>query len=200
MKKRYIMGMTIVLLMLIAVTGCGNGAEEEHSITTVLEEEEDTDQTDEGRMGERKNVTDAGDPGGSVADENKTDANMADADLPEKSKAHSASPEKLIIGGKVRSVAQDSFVLSLTLWEDSKDGTGSCIVVPEPGSPEEKLVTVRCPDGACYERWTIEGGGAGIQKDEASFSEIREETGLEAEGHYEGDEFVADKVIIEIYE
>ena len=83
MKKRYIMGMTIVLLMLIAVTGCGNGAEEEHSITTVLEEEEDTDQTDEGRMGERKNVTDAGDPGGSVADENKTDANMADADLPE---------------------------------------------------------------------------------------------------------------------
>lgn len=169
MKKRYIMGMTIVSLALIAVTGCGNGAEQEHSITTVLEEEADTGQTDEGRMGERGDETDA------------------------------SGPEKIIIGGKVRSVEQDSFVLSLTLWEDSEDGTGSCVVVPELGSPKEKLVTVRCPDGILYERWTIEGGGAGIQKDEASFSEIQEGIGLEAEGHYEGDEFVADKVIIEIY-
>lgn len=44
-----------------------------------------------------------------------------------------------------------------------------------------------------------ESGGAGIDKAEASFAEVQEGTMLEAQGSFEGEEFVAKKVIIEIY-
>lgn len=85
-------------------------------------------------------------------------------------------------------------MISLTLSE------GSVVVIPEPGSPEEELVTVRCMDSTVWKRWTIKGAGAEIQEEEAAFSEIQDGTGLEAQGYYDGDEFMAEKVIIEVYE
>ena len=102
----------------------------------------------------------------------------------------------IFIGGKVRSIAQDSFVLSRTLIDDD----GMIIAMPEAGSPEEELVTIRCTDSTVYERWTIQGGGAGIDKTEADFTELEEGSGLEAQGNFKGEEFIAEKVIIEIYE
>lgn len=140
-----------------------------------------------------------------------------DTVLPSQSDAADASPESdtsnnapdilplnvnsdaTIIGGKVRSVAQDSFVISRTLWEDSDDG-GSYVSIPEEGSPEEELVTIHCTDTTTFERWTIQGGGAGITTDEAAFSDIQRGGGLEAKGYFDGEEFIAERVIVEIYE
>ncbi len=51
-----------------------------------------------------------------------------------------------------------------------------------------------------YERWRIQGGGAGIDVEKAAFTEISEGIGLEAQGRFEGEEFMAEKVIIEVYE
>lgn len=48
--------------------------------------------------------------------------------------------------------------------------------------------------------WMIQGGGAGIGKASAAFSELKEGIGLEAQGYFDGEEFIAGKVIIEIYE
>ncbi|MDE7206760.1 MAG: hypothetical protein K2N90_06325 [Lachnospiraceae bacterium] len=107
-----------------------------------------------------------------------------------------SSQDTEIIGGKVRSVAQDSFVISRTLYDDSDN---SMVIMPEPGSPEEELVTVRCADTTVFERWIIQGGGAGIDTEQAVFSDIEEGGGLEAFGHFDGEEFVAEKVVIEIY-
>lgn len=104
------------------------------------------------------------------------------------------SPDAEIIGGKVRSVSQGQFVISRTLIEDS------FVTMPEPGSPDEVLVTVRCTDSTIYELWTIQGGGAGITRKDAAFSDIQTGGGLEVTGSFEGEEFVADKVIIELYE
>lgn len=99
------------------------------------------------------------------------------------------------IGGKVRSISSDSFVISRTLTDDE-----GMVTIPEEGSPEEELVTVRCTDSTVFERWTIQGGGAGIDNTEASFSEIKVDDGLEAQGHFDGKVFVAEKVVIEIYQ
>lgn len=85
------------------------------------------------------------------------------------------------------------------MWEDSDDG-GSYVSIPEEGSPEEELVTIHCTDTTSFERWTIQGGGAGITTDEAAFSDIQRGSGLEAEGYFDGEEFIAERVIIEIYE
>lgn len=180
MKKKYVIGAAVLALMAVLTSGCGREPEEKSSIDVFSEEEPGTEQTEEA---------------GTEQTQEETGTEQAQKVQPEED-----NPEKILIGGKVRSIAKNSFVLSLTLWEDAEDGKGSTVVIPQPGSPEEELVSVRCGDLVVYELWTIQGGGAGIQKEEASFSEIQEGTGLETEGHYEGDEFVADKVIIEVYE
>lgn len=99
-----------------------------------------------------------------------------------------------IIGGKVRSVGDNSFIISRTLIDEN-----GCVTMPEKGSPQEELVNIICTDNTMFENWTIQGGGAGIEKSEAVFANIKEGGGLEAEGYFEGENFIADKVIIEIY-
>lgn len=102
--------------------------------------------------------------------------------------------DSIFIGGKVRSIAEDSFVISRTLVEDSM------VTMPEEGSPEEELVTILCTDSTTFEHWTIQGSGADIVTDEATFSDIQKGDGLEAKGYFDGEVFLADKVIIEVYE
>ena len=104
--------------------------------------------------------------------------------------------ETMIIGGKVREIMEDGFVISRVQYEDD-DMT--IVVLPEEGSPEEELVTVRCTDSTAFEHWVIQGGGAGIDMNEATFADIQKGGGLEAEGYFDGDNFVAEKVIIETY-
>ncbi len=105
-----------------------------------------------------------------------------------------ANKETVNIGGRVRSVAQDSCVISRTLIDDG------FVTMPEEGSPEEELVTVKCTDSTTFEHWTIQGEGAGINKRDASFSEIQTGGGLEATGYFDGEDFIAEKIIIEVYE
>lgn len=203
-KRKCMVAMTVVSFVAVLATGCGNDAKKDQRIVPFSEEETGTRQTDQESSGEDDSVPDVSEESGDgegikSADENMTITDQ-EQDQAQRDQTEAKSLEKTIIGGKVRSIARNSFVLSLTIWEDSEDGSGSCVLIPEPGSPEEELVTVRCADSVVYELWTIQGGGAGIQKEEAAFSQIQEGIGLEAEGHYEEDEFVADKVIIEIYE
>lgn len=127
-------------------------------------------------------------------DNEDSHANPAPENNDNSQKLDFGGPDAEIIGGKVRSVSQGQFVISRTLIEDS------VVTMPEPGSPDEVLVTVRCTDSTVYEHWTIQGGGAGITRKDAAFSDIQTGGGLEVSGSFDGEEFVADKVIIELYE
>lgn len=169
--KRGALITAIVLAFAMMAAGCGSGQGAD-SANVVMSTE--NDQSDDKQ--EENNVDVDGQAEGPQADVIEEDS--------------------VFIGGKVRSVAQDSFVLSRTLMDDD----GMVIAMPEAGSPEEELVTVRCTDSTVYERWTIQGGGAGIDKTEADFTELEEGSGLEAQGNFKGEEFIAEKVIIEIYE
>jgi len=106
---------------------------------------------------------------------------------------NTSDQDTIYIGGKVRSISEDSFVISRTLMEDSM------VIMPEAGSPEEVLVTIRYNDSTSFEHWTIQGGGEDIVKKEAAFSDIKVGGGLEALGYFNGDEFIAEKIIIELY-
>jgi len=190
MKRKYGMAAGIVVFMLAAATGCGSGQETERADTVLTSENRadgDTGQQGMGEEGERdalkNDVPEDSAPENGAPENSSSEITVADSD-------------GMIIGGKVRSIAQDSFVISRVLMEEDS----SVVVIPEEGSPEEELVTVRCTDLTTFEHWTIQGGGAGIVKEEASFSDIQENGGLEAEGYFDGDEFVAEKVIIEVYE
>lgn len=220
MIRKYTLTATVLALMMAAATGCGNAQAAENGSTVSLTAEQSggggtEDIPQQGReeeVNEEDGTKQEGAENEGAENEgvksNEIESPAAGADEVRNGTAGSnktgsnevENSELIFIGGKVRSVSRDSFVLSRTLWEDSADGQGSFVVMPEAGSPEEELVTVRFADSAVFERWTIQGGGADIKKEEASFSEIQEGTGLEAQGFFDGEEFLAEKVIIEIYE
>lgn len=220
MIRKYTLTAAVLALMMAAATGCGNAQAAENGSTVSLTAEQSggggtEDIPQQGReeeVNEEDGTKQEGTENEGAENEgtksNEIESPAAGADEVRNGTAGSnktgnneaENSELIFIGGKVRSVSRDSFVLSRTLWEDSADGQGSFVVMPEAGSPEEELVTVRFADSAVFERWTIQGGGADIKKEGASFSEIQEGTGLEAQGFFDGEEFVAEKVIIEIYE
>ncbi|MBD5504146.1 MAG: hypothetical protein HDR09_10530 [Lachnospiraceae bacterium] len=201
MNRKYLLTTSIMVLMLANVTGCSK--QETASVNAALSIEDEANENTilPSQIEETKDII-----SNSPISDNKGDATSDVTDTSSKSDNNTSSTSPInvnqntiIIGGKVRSVAQDSFVISRTLWEDSDDG-GSYVSIPEEGSPEEDLVTIHCTETTTFERWTIQGGGAGITTDETAFSDIQRGSGLEAEGYFDGEEFIAERVIIEIYE
>ena len=205
MNRKYMFAAAVLSLTITAAAGCGNKPAAESSNTASPQAVPTTEATAEDTS---QHVHDDGGGEKNGANSEGAENNGQESTVPENREAGNdaagnnevENPELIFIGGKVRSVSQDSFVLSRTLYEDSTDGQGAVIVMPEAGSPEEELVTVRCLDSTVFMRWTIKGGGEDIKEEEAAFSELQDGTGLEAQGYFDGDEFIAEKVIIEVYE
>lgn len=98
------------------------------------------------------------------------------------------------LGGKVQSPQEDGMILAQTTQLD-KDGMVVLLNVEDA-----KKIPVKFTADTKVEHWTIQGGGAGIDMQEASFSDLEEGQGVEVEGNFEGETFVAARVIIEVYE
>lgn len=186
----------ILALVLSTATACGGKQPSENQNAALPSESEAENQSTPSTVEDESDKDTTQSSENSEADtapETASDGNSSNV-LPA-----NVNEDTTTIGGIVRSVAQDSFVISRTLMDDSGDG-GFYVTIPEEGSPEEDLVTIHCSDTTVFELWTIQGGGAGITTDEAAFSDIQKGGGLEAEGYFDGEDFIAGKVIIEIYE
>ncbi len=78
-------------------------------------------------------------------------------------------------------------------------------IVDENGSvtmldmKDAKRISVKFTPDTKVEHWTIQGGGAGIDMQAAEVSDLEEGMGVEVEGYYEEETFVAVKVIMEEY-
>ena len=78
-------------------------------------------------------------------------------------------------------------------------------IVDENGSvtmldmKDAKRISVKFTPDTEVEHWTIQGGGAGIDMQAAEVSDLEEGMGVEVEGYYEEETFVAVKVIMEEY-
>lgn len=195
MRKKPMIIAAILALTLAMATGC-NSKQAAESPNTTLPLENKTEDQSNLPVAEDQSGTDTTPPNAN----NETDTSpkaTPDDNTPNVLPAN-VDENTTIIGGKVRSVTQDSFVISRTLIEDSDDGA-SYVTIPGEGSPEEELVTIHCTGTTAFELWTIQGGGTGIETDEATFSDIQIGGGLEVEGYFDGEEFIAEKVIIEIF-
>lgn len=98
------------------------------------------------------------------------------------------------LGGKVQSPKEDGMILTQTTVLD-EDGMVTLLEVEDA-----KKIPVKFTVDTKVEHWTIQGGGAGIDMQEASFSDLEEGQGVEIEGNFEGEIFVAARVIIEEYD
>lgn len=194
MKKNCVVVMGITAVMLAAVTGCGSGKEanrdiENEAVIVFVDENTDKDNSAEQEQSDETDETQK-----EAAESSNTDNVTDSSDNITVENSENYSMEN--IGGKVKSIAQDSFVISRVIVDEN----GMILVMPGEGGPDEVLTTIHCTDSTVFEHWTIQGGGAGIEKKEAAFSDITEGSGLEAEGYFDGEEFVANKVIIEVYQ
>lgn len=97
------------------------------------------------------------------------------------------------LGGTVQSPQEDGMILAQTTVPD-EDGMVTLLNVEDA-----KKIPVKFTEDTKVEHWMIQGGGAGIDMQEASFSDLEEGQGVEVEGNFEGETFVATRVIIEEY-
>lgn len=189
-KNRYKLAAGLALLMCLAV-GCSE-KESEEAPAVLTERIQDMEET----AGENKLENEV------VPDNNaqpEEDAGLEE----EEETVYKISPNKegeVSLSGKVRSIGENSVVISKIFVEESEDGNGSIVILPGEGDREEELVTVNFTDATEFHHWTIKNGGGDIDMRESSFSEIAVGSGLEMSGNYDGDTFIARKVIIEVYE
>lgn len=97
------------------------------------------------------------------------------------------------LGGKVQGPQEDGMILAQTTLMD-EDGMVTLLEVKDA-----KKIPVKFTADTKVEHWTIQGGGAGIDMQDASFSDLEEGQSVEVEGNFEGETFVATRVIIEEY-
>lgn len=97
------------------------------------------------------------------------------------------------LGGKVQEPRADGMTFAQTTLLD-EDGSVTLLDVEDA-----KKIPVKFTEDTRVEHWTIEGGGAGIDMRDAVVSDLKEGMGVELEGYYDGETFVATRVIIEEY-
>ena len=97
------------------------------------------------------------------------------------------------LGGKVQEPLESGMTLAQTTLVD-EDGMVTLLEVEDA-----KKIPVRFTEDTEVEHWTIRGGGAGIDMHDAAVSDLEEGMGVELEGYFDGETFVAARVIIEVY-
>ncbi len=104
------------------------------------------------------------------------------------------------LDGTVKTIGEDSFVVSQHFEIPVQEEGTSMVVAPADGSPDEVLITVHITESTDFEIHTVRNGGTGgdadVEKQSGSFSDIGTGNSLNMDGHYEGDDFHADFVVI----
>lgn len=100
--------------------------------------------------------------------------------------------------GNVSSVGADSFVIS-KITTEHHDGYDLAVSVA-PGASGGELITVYVTDTAVYQYHTVKNGGINpedIATREGSWEDLREGLVVNLRGHWEGDSFYAEELVIE---
>ncbi len=120
-------------------------------------------------------------------------------DLPAgESGAEAQSLEK--VTGNVKSIGDQDIVIRRS-FEESSNGTDMDILVaPAEGSADEELLTVSVLETTRYEVHTVKNGGvngdADVETREGSLADLKEKAAVNIWGNFEGENFLAQQVII----
>lgn len=98
------------------------------------------------------------------------------------------------LGGKVQSVEEDGMIFAQTTIKGEDDSMVTLV-----DEKDAKKISVKFTADTKVEHWTIQGGGAGIDRKDAQLSDLKPGLGVELEGLYEGEGFVAARILIEEY-
>ena len=208
MRNEKGIGVALGLAVILGLTGCAGTEEisaevhEDASTETGTETEADGESKDvkEGSDGTDTTETQAGE----WKREEPVSAKEPEKEHAEKDAGESEEPgdaEQSVrasegtqyLGGKVQSPQTDGMTLARTTLMN-EDNTVTLL-----DDKDAEKIPVRFTADTKVEHWTISGGGAGIDMRDADVSDLEEGMGVELEGYYVGDTFMATRVIMEEY-
>ncbi len=196
---------TVMVIGLLC--GCGESENEERTPVTELVHT-DTEGGETPDADEPGNAADHAAAGQETADDMAAGQETADdmaaeqgttEDLPAgESGAEAQSLEK--VTGNVKSIGDQDIVIRRS-FEESSNGTDMDILVaPAEGSADEELLTVLVLETTRYEVHTVKNGGgngdADVETREGSLADLKEKAAVNIWGNFEGENFLAQQVII----
>lgn len=191
--KKNLMAVCVGMMVLVGVTGCAKTVEPSQQTQEETGKEPDNAIAQGNQDNETDNKT-TQEKTGSETGDNAAEG-KGEAEKPEDAPAQNeigfqAGTE--FLSGKIQSVEEDGMIIAqTTILEDS--------MVTLVDEKDAKKISVKFTEDTKVEHWTIKGGGADIDRKDAALSDLTAGMGVEMEGYYEGEAFVAIRVLIEEY-
>ncbi len=179
MKKKWIAAVGLSVFMVIAGVGCG--AKEQDSQVAAIEQEPLEDGSEEQN----------------AETEEETEKESADRQQ-ETGKPESGETEQL--NGNVRGIGDNGIVIIKVKTEELEEGVSLAIQPASDNETAEDYVDVNFTDDTTFELRVVKNGGVNPDEDvtvkEASISDIVGDMSVTLEGYYDGEVFVAEKVVL----
>ena len=179
MRKKWIAAVGLSVFMVTAGAGCG--AKEQDSQVAAIEQEPLEDGSEEQN----------------AETEEETEKESADRQQ-ETGKPESGETEQL--DGHVRGIGDNGIVIIKVKTEELEDGVSLAIQPASGNETAEDYVDVNFTDDTTFELHVVKNGGVNPDEDvtvkEASISDIVGDMSVTLEGYYDGEVFVAGKVVL----
>ncbi len=179
MRKKWIAAVGLSVFMVTAGAGCG--AKEQDSQVAAIEQEPLEDGSEEQN----------------AETEEETEKESADRQQ-ETGKPESGETEQL--DGNVRGIGDNGIVIIKVKTEELEDGVSLAIQPASGNETAEDYVDVNFTDDTTFELHVVKNGGVNPDEDvtvkEASISDIVGDMSVTLEGYYDGEVFVAGKVVL----
>lgn len=179
MRKKWIAAVGLSVFMVTAGAGCG--AKEQDSQVAAIEQEPLEDGSEEQN----------------AETEEETEKESADRQQ-ETGKPESGETEQL--DGNVRGIGDNGIVIIKVKTEELEDGVSLAIQPASGNETAEDYVGVNFTDDTTFELHVVKNGGVNPDEDvtvkEASISDIVGDMSVTLEGYYDGEVFVAGKVVL----
>lgn len=189
MKRKWIMVAGLCVFITTTAIGCGTKGEDQQAVTVESADVSNNGQGQENELSQ-DDIT-----------ENNQSENSGQAGNDDQQQGTKAAENKIEeLEGNVKSIGDSSAVIIKAIIEERGD-VSLIMVGSAPGyESEEDLVNVSFKETTEYELRVVKNGGVNPDEDvsirEAAFSDIKEQTSISLEGYYEGDTFIAEKVIL----
>lgn len=175
MRKKWMAAVGLSIFMVTAGAGCG--AKEQDSQVAAIEQEPLED--------------------GSEEQNEETEKESADLQQ-ETGKPESGETEQL--DGNVRGISDNGIVIIKVKTEELEEGVSLAIQPASGNETAEDYVDVNFTDDTTFELHVVKNGGVNPDEDvtvkEASISDIVGDMSVTLEGYYDGEVFVAGKVVL----
>ena len=179
MRKKWIAAVGLSVFRVTAGAGCG--AKEQDSQVAAIEQEPLEDGSEEQN----------------AETEEETEKESADRQQ-ETGKPESGETEQL--DGNVRGIGDNGIVIIKVKTEELEDGVSLAIQPASGNETAEDYVDVNFTDDTTFELHVVKNGGVNPDEDvtvkEASISDIVGDMSVTLEGYYDGEVFVARKVVL----